>query len=332
MTRMATAWRSPTAVALLLALGLVLTFGLSLMAGKVWVPASAWFGHDTGWWIIVQLRLPRAILAMAIGAALGLSGAVLQGYLRNPLADPTLVGVASTAALGAVAAIFFGFALVPFAIFGCAMAGAALAVLLLAFLVGRSGSAIAFILAGMVLSSLSGSLTAFLISIAPNPFATSEIVSWLMGALTDRGFDDVAMALPFIALGMALLACSAPALDLLSLGEDAARSLGLATGRLQALIVAGLALAVGACVAVSGVVGFVGLIVPHLIRPLVGQRPSALLLPSALGGALLLLAADSLVRLSPGAGEIRLGIAMALIGTPFFFLLLVDMRRRTSWL
>lgn len=310
----------------------MLAFGLSLMAGKVWVPPSAWFGDDTGWWIVLELRLPRAILATAIGAALGLSGAVLQGYLRNPLADPTLVGVSSSAGLGAVTAIFLGFAMSPLAIFGSAMAGAALAVLLLAFLVGRSGSAIAFILAGMVLSSLSGSLTAFLISIAPNPFATSEIISWLMGALTDRSFADVQAAVPFIVAGMALLALSARSLDLLSLGEDAARSLGLSTGRLQVMIVAGLGLAIGACVAVSGVVGFVGLIVPHLVRPLVGQRPSSLLLPSALGGAALLLAADSLVRLIPGAGEIRLGIAMALIGTPFFFALLVGMRRRSPWL
>jgi iron complex transport system permease protein len=315
-----------------LLLAVLLMFGLSLMAGKVWVPPSAWFGDDMGWWIIVELRLPRAILATAIGAALGLSGAVLQGYLRNPLADPTLVGVSSSAALGAVGAIFLGFAMSPFAIFASAMAGAALAVLLLAFLVGRSGSVIAFILAGMVLSSLSGSLTAFLISIAPNPFATSEIISWLMGALTDRSFGDVQMAVPFIVAGMALLALSARSLDLLSLGEDAARSLGLSTGRLQVTIVAGLGLAVGACVAVSGVVGFVGLIVPHLVRPLVGQRPSALLLPSALGGAALLLAADSLVRLIPGAGEVRLGIAMALIGTPFFFALLVGLRRRSPWL
>lgn len=319
------------AVTLSLLFVAMVMFCLSLMAGKVWVPPSAWFSDDMSWWIIYELRLPRAILATAIGAALGLSGAVLQGYLRNPLADPTLVGVSSSAALGAVGAIFLGFAMSPFVIFMSAMAGAALAVLLLAFLVGRSGSAIAFILAGMVLSSLSGSLTAFLVSIAPNPFATSEIISWLMGALTDRSFADVQVALPFIAAGMVLLALSARSLDLLSLGEDAARSLGLSTGRLQAIIVAGLGLAVGACVAVSGVVGFVGLIVPHLVRPLVGQRPSALLLPSALGGAALLLAADSLVRLLPGAGEVRLGIAMALIGTPFFFALLVRMRRRSIW-
>ncbi|ODU20712.1 MAG: ABC transporter permease [Sphingomonas sp. SCN 67-18] len=316
---------------LLLAIAAVLLFGLSLMAGKAWVPLSAWLEGGQGWWIIFELRLPRAILAASIGAVLGLSGAVLQGYLRNPLADPALIGVSSSAALGAVTAIFLGFAGSSAIVFGSAMAGAALAMALLALLVGRSGSAIGFILAGMVLSSLSGSLTAFLISISPNPFATAEIVSWLMGALTDRSFDDILLALPFMAAGALILAFTGRALDLLNLGEETARSLGLNLGRIQAIIVVGLGLAVGASVAVSGVVGFVGLIVPHLVRPLVGQKPSALLLPSALGGAALLLAADSLVRLIPGPGEIRLGIAMALIGTPFFFALLISMRRRASW-
>lgn len=316
---------------LLLAIAAALLFSLSLMAGKAWVPFSAWLEGGQGWWIIFELRLPRAILAAAIGAVLGLSGAVLQGYLRNPLADPALIGVSSSAALGAVAAIFLGFAGSSTIVFGSAMAGAALAMALLALLVGRSGSAIGFILAGMVLSSLSGSLTAFLISISPNPFATAEIISWLMGALTDRSFDDILLALPFMAAGALILAFTGRALDLLNLGEETARSLGLHLGRIQAIIVFGLGLAVGASVAVSGVVGFVGLIVPHLVRPLVGQKPSALLLPSALGGAALLLAADSLVRLIPGPGEIRLGIAMALIGTPFFFALLVSMRRRASW-
>lgn len=315
----------------LLALAVVILFGLSLMAGKLWVPPSAWIDGGQGWWIILELRLPRAILATVIGAVLGLSGAVLQGYLRNPLADPALIGVSSSAALGAVGAIFLGFAGSSPIVFGSAMAGAALAMMLLALLVGRSGSAIGFILAGMVLSSLSGSLTAFLISISPNPFATSEIISWLMGALTDRSFDDAVLALPFMAVGMLVLATTGRALDLLNLGEETARSLGLGLGRIQAIVVVGLGLAVGASVAVSGVVGFVGLIVPHLVRPLAGQKPSALLLPSALGGAALLLAADSLVRLVPGPGEIRLGIAMALIGTPFFFVLLIAMRKRASW-
>ena len=316
---------------LLLAPAVLLLFGLSLMAGKVWVPFDAWFSDQAGWWIIFELRLPRAILATAIGAMLGLSGAVLQGYLRNPLADPGLIGVSSGAALGAVASIFFGLAASPFALFACAMAGAGATMLLLGLLVGRSESAIAFILAGTVLSSLAGSATAFLISIAPNPFATSEIVIWLMGALTDRGIDEAGLALPCIAAGMLLLLTTGRSIDALSLGEAAARSLGVRLGRLQAVIVLGLGLGVGAAVAVTGVVGFVGLIVPHIVRPFVGQKPSALLLPSALGGAALLLAADSLVRLAPGAAEVRLGVAMALIGGPFFFVLLFRMRRSMAW-
>lgn len=306
-------------------------FLLSLIAGKVWVPFDAWGSADPRWWIIVELRLPRAILGLAIGATLGLSGAVMQGYLRNPLADPALIGVSSTAGLGAVIAIILGFGAAPLILFGSAMAGAAAAVILLGVLVGRSGSALAFILAGTVLQTLAGSLTAFLISIAPNPFAMAEIMGWMMGALTDRSLDDAMRALPFMAVGCAVLALSARSLDLLSLGEETARSLGVRPGRLQALIALGTGLAVGSAVAASGVVGFVGLIVPHLVRPLVGQRPSDILLPSALGGAALVLFADSLVRLAPGAEEVRLGIAMSVLGTPFFFALLMRFRKGHAW-
>jgi iron complex transport system permease protein len=181
----------------------------------------------------------------------------------------------------------------------------------------------------MVLATLSGSLTAFLISIAPNPYATSEIIAWMMGALTDRSMDDVARAMPFMLAGAALLALTGRSLDALTLGVDGARSLGVNIGRLQVIIAAGIGLGVGAAVAVSGVVGFVGLIVPHLVRALTGERPGGTLLPSALGGAILVLVADSLVRLVPGPGEIRLGIAMAVLGAPFFFLLLHRMRGQT---
>lgn len=313
-----------------LTLLVVLLFAGSLMAGKVWVPPSAWFSPDPRWWIVLELRMPRAILGLAIGAALGLAGAVLQGYLRNPLADPAVVGVSSSAALGAVAAIVLFAASAPIAIFAAAMLAACASMLLLAALAWRADSAVAFILAGTVLASLGGALTAFLISIAPNPFATAEIIDWIMGALTDRSFAEVQFALPFIALGCVLLLCTGRALDALTLGEPAARSLGVRLGAIQLLIVLGAGLAVGASVAVTGVVGFVGLIVPHLLRPLVGARPSALLVPSALGGAALVLAADSLVRLGPGAGEIRLGVAMALLGTPFFFALLLKLRR-SAW-
>lgn len=303
----------------------------SLAAGKVWVPLDAWLSGDPRWFIIAELRLPRAILGAAIGAALGLTGAVLQGYLRNPLADPAVIGISSSAALGAVAAIVLLAASSPLVIFGCAMLAACVAMLLLAGLAWHAQSSVAFILAGTVLASLGGALTAFLISIAPNPFATAEIIDWIMGALTDRSFAEARLALPFIAVGCGLLFFTGRALDALTLGEDAARSMGIRLERTQLLIVLGAGLAVGASVAVTGVVGFVGLIVPHLLRPLVGSRPSALLLPSALGGAALMLAADSLVRLAPGASEIRLGVAMALIGTPFFFWLLLRMRR-TAWI
>lgn len=306
-----------------------LLFALSLMAGKVWIPFDAWFSGDPRWPIIAELRLPRAVLGASLGATLGLSGAVLQGYLRNPLADPAVVGVSSSAALGAVAAILLGMAS-PILMFGAAMLGAALSMALMAALVWRSGSLVGFVLAGTVIASLSGALTAFLISIAPNPYATAEVIDWLMGALTDRGPDDVAMAVPFMVLGTALLLLTGPALDALTLGEDAARSLGVRMGRVQALVVIGTGLTVGAGVAATGVVGFVGLIVPHLLRPLVGAKPSALLIPSALGGAALVLAADSLCRLAPGAGEVRLGVAMALLGAPFFLALLLR-KRGPTW-
>ena len=315
---------------LLLAVLVVTAFALSLVAGKTWIPPHIWFSADPRAAIMIELRLPRAILGLAIGGVLGLSGAVLQGYLRNPLADPGVVGVSSSAALGAVAAIVFGIATNPIVVFVCAMAGAGGSMALLAALTWRSPSAVQFILAGTVLATLAGALTALLISIAPNPYAVAEVIDWLMGALTDRSLDDVRLALPFMATGAVLLLLTGRSLDALTLGEEAARSLGVRLGRLQALVVLGTGLTVGASVAVTGVVGFVGLIVPHLLRPVFGHRPSALLLPSALGGAALLLIADSLCRLVPGAGEVRLGVAMALIGTPFFLALLLK-GRRLSW-
>ncbi len=307
----------------LLAALVALAFLLSLIAGKYWIPPSLWFSVDPRWAIVTELRLPRAILGLAIGTGLGLSGAVLQGYLRNPLADPAVVGVSSSAALGAVAAIVLGVGGGSFGMFACAMLAAAASMALLAALTWRAQSSVQFILAGTVLASLSGALTAFLISLAPNPYAVAEAIEWLMGALTDRSADDVRLAVPFIAIGSLLLLFTGRALDALTLGEAAARSLGVRLGRVQALIVLGTGLTIGASVAVTGVVGFVGLVVPHLLRPVFGHRPSQLLLPSALGGAALVLVADSLCRLAPGAGEVRLGVVMAQIGAPFFLVLLL---------
>ena len=300
---------------------------LSVAAGKVWVPWGAWTADDPRGIIIAELRLPRTVLAMAVGAALGLSGAVMQGYLRNPLADPGLFGVSSGAALGAVLSLFFGYAAQAWLLPGFALAGAGVTMALLALIAGRSGSLILFTLAGMILTSIAGSLTTLAISLAPTPFVASEIVTWLIGALTDRSWDDVKVALPLIAAGMAVLATTARSLDALTLGEAAARSIGVDPRRLQLAVIAGTALTVGASVATAGVIGFVGLMVPHLVRPLAGNRPSAILLPSALGGALLVTVADSLVRIAPTVSELRLGVAMSMLGGPFFLYLLIRMRR-----
>ncbi len=303
---------------------------VSLIAGKVWIPLDAWTSGDPRWPIIAELRLPRTVLAALVGAALGLSGAVMQGYLRNPLADPGLFGVSAGAALGAVISLYFGYAAAAWLLPAFALTGAAATMALLALIVGRSGSIVVFTLAGVIVSSVAGSLTALAISLAPTPFVTSQIVTWLMGALTDRSWDDVRLALPLIAIGMGTLALTARTLDVLTLGESAARSMGVDPVRLQLLVVIGVALCVGASVATAGVIGFVGLIVPHMVRPFVGNRPSGVLLPSALGGALLLLVADSLVRAMPTVSELRLGIAMSMLGGPFFLVLLLRMRRKLA--
>ena len=263
---------------------ITLAVPLSLLAGQVWV--DPWSTPNAAA-ILAELRLPRAILALTIGAGLGAGGAAMQGYLRNPLADPGLFGVAPGAALGAVASLWFGFAASPYLLPLFALLGAAGAMALLGLIAGRTAGIALFTLAGMMIASLAGALTSFAISLAPNAFAMSEIVTWLMGALTDRGWPDVWLAAPLTLLGIVLLRLAGPGLDALTLGEPAARSLGVDPRRLQWLLVLGTGLTVGAGVAVAGIVGFVGLIVPHLVRPLTDRRPSSLVLPSALAGALL---------------------------------------------
>lgn len=321
--------RNGTLIVTLVA-GIVAAMLISLITGKVWIPLDALTSSDPRWPIIAQLRLPRTVLAALVGAALGLSGAVMQGYLRNPLADPGLFGVSAGAALGAVISLYFGFAAAAWLLPAFALVGAAVTMTLLALIVGRSGSIVIFTLAGIIVSSVAGSLTALAISLAPTPFVTAQIVSWLMGALTDRSWDDVRLALPLIAIGMVTLAFTARTLDVLTLGENAAQSMGVDPVRLQLLVVVGVALCVGASVATAGIIGFVGLIVPHMVRPFVANRPSAVLLPSALAGALLLLVADSLVRAMPTVSELRLGIAMSMLGGPFFLFLLLRMRRKLA--
>lgn len=313
-----------------LVVALLAVAALSVAAGKVWVPWDAWTATDPRSIIIVELRLPRTVLALVVGAALGLSGAVMQGYLRNPLADPGLFGVTTGATFGAVLALYFGYAAQMYLLPAFALTGAGVTMALLALIAGRSGSLILFTLAGMILTSIFGSLTSLAISLAPTPFVSSQIVTWLLGALTDRSWDDVKVAAPLVAVGAGLLFATGRSLDALTLGEQAARSMGVDPARLQWLVIAGVALTVGASVATAGQIGFVGLIVPHMVRPFAGHRPSAILLPSALGGALLLTLADALVRIAPTVSELRLGIAMSMLGGPFFLYLLVAMRRRLA--
>ncbi len=303
---------------------LLLAIPLSLLAGRVWIdPAET----PNAAVILAELRLPRALLAVVVGAGLGAAGAAMQGYLRNPLADPGLFGIAPGAALGAVASFWFGYSASAWLLPLFALVGAGGAMALLALIAGRSAGIALFTLAGMMIASLAGALTSLAISLAPNAFAMSEIVTWLMGALTDRGWAEVRLAAPLTLAGIVLLRLAGPGLDAMTLGEPAARSLGVNPGRLQALLILGTGLTVGAGVAVAGIVGFVGLIVPHLVRPLTDRRPSALIVPSALAGALLVLVADCVCRVLPLVTELRLGIALSLVGAPFFLWLLLRMRR-----
>ncbi|MFT5539337.1 MAG: iron complex transport system permease protein [Alphaproteobacteria bacterium] len=281
--------------------------------------------------IIIEVRLPRAILAALIGAALGLAGAVLQGYLRNPLAEPGLIGVSASGAFGAVMTLYTGLA----GAFALALPlggilGAAIGVTAVQVLAGRETRALSLILAGIAVTSFAGALTALVLNLAPSPFAALEIVFWMMGSLANRSLAHVWLAAPFIALGGALLLTTGRALDALTLGEDTAATLGFDLGSLRLRIITGTAIAVGAATAVAGAIGFIGLIVPHLLRPLAGYRPSALLPASALGGAALTLGADIAVRvISPGA-ELKLGVVTALIGAPFFLWLVMAERRRLA--
>lgn len=320
-----------TRAIILLLLGIAVAVPLSLLAGRVWIDPFDPAIPNAGI-IMMELRLPRAVLALTLGAGLGAAGAAMQGYLRNPLADPGLFGIAPSAALGAVLSLWLG-ASVGWLLPAFALIGAGGAMALLGLIAGKGGNGTGrgialFTLAGMMIASLSGALVSLAISLAPNPFAMSEIVTWLMGALADRSWREVWIAAPLTIAGLAVLALARHSLDALTLGEAAARSLGVDSGRLQWLMIIGVGLTVGGSVAVAGIIGFVGLIVPHLVRPLTDRRPSSLLLPSALAGALLVLVADSFCRVLPLAGgELRLGIALSLIGAPFFLHLLLKMRR-----
>mgnify|MGYP001315717398 FL=1 len=308
---------------------------LSLSQGPTFLPldtiiSSLYSQANTSTNIIIQeIRLPRTLLSIMIGAALGLSGAALQGYLRNPLAEPGIIGVSGCAALGAVIVFYSGLtSIISIALPLGGMAGAAISVLLLGLLAGYKSSVMTIILAGVAITSLAGSLTSLVLSLAPNPFATFEIFFWLLGSLADRSFEHVKLIVFPLVIGIGLLLTTGRALDALTLGEDVASSLGFNLQRIKWTIVIGISLAVGVAVSVSGIIGFVGLVVPHLLRPIADFRPGILLPLSMLGGINLTLAADILVRVISQGPELKLGVVTALIGAPFFLYLVIKSRSK----
>lgn len=310
----------------LLLIGLVL---LSLSLGASHLPPWRLWSDDAtatrlARQILLEIRLPRTVLALLVGASLGLSGAVLQALLRNPLADPGVLGISSTASLGAVISFYFGLESVVTG----GIIGSLAAVLLLVMLAGRHAGTLTLLLAGVALSSFAVALTSLALNLAPSPLAAYEILFWLLGSVTDRSWTQVTAVLPFILVGWLVLATTMRGLNALTLGEDVAQSLGVNLTLLRWAAVIGTALSVGGSVAVAGAIGFVGLVVPHLLRPLVGHDAQRLLPASALGGATLLLAADIAVKLMPASDDIKLGVTTALVGAPFFLLQILKMRER----
>ncbi|KFG89202.1 ABC transporter permease [Sphingobium herbicidovorans NBRC 16415] len=327
--------RHPILIPILAALTIVAALG-SITLGAVPLTATRIFavlmggGDEVARAILVDLRLPRMLLGIIVGAMLGLAGAALQGYLRNPLAEPSVLGASNAAALGAVCAIYFGLAQMHPAILPIlAIATSLMAITALFLLAGPSESPLTLILAGIAVATLAGAGISLSLNLSPNPFAAMEIMSWLMGSLENRSYAHVWIALPCVLIGGALLFIDGRTLDALTLGEEGAQALGADLGKARLRIMLGVAIGVGGAVAVSGAIGFVGLIVPHLVRPLTDRSPSAILFPSLLGGAALLTFADIGVRLIPTSSELKLGVLTALLGVPVFLIHL--MRERRLW-
>lgn len=320
---------------LLIGLGLLVAvlFAMSVLTGPAGLGleqaiSALIIGQDNAATLVMrEIRLPRALLAVLVGGSLGLCGAALQGLLRNPLAEPGLIGVSPAAALGAVIALQTGLAgAFALALPLAGLAGAGVAVGLLVFLAGPRAGTLTLILAGIAIGALAGALNALVLNLSPNPFAVSEIVFWMMGSLADRSFDHLALAAPFILLGAGMILAQRRGLDALSLGEDTAATLGFDLARMRLMIIGGVAACTGAATSVAGAIGFAGLVVPHILRPLVGARPSLLLPASALGGAALILAADIFARLALPDRDLKLGVVMALLGAPVFLQLIWKLR------
>lgn len=311
----------------LLTVILLLATVASLFCGR----GSGFSWPDASWQsqlILWELRIPRTLIAVITGAVLGLSGACLQGWLRNPLADPGVLGISASASLTTVAALYLGVGGVIWVAPLAGLLGAGLGFLTLIALTGRQQDILVLILAGAALNAFCAALTALFLNLAPNPFAVQDLLFWLMGSFENRSWQHIFILAVPVTLGILLLASSRRSLNLLSLGTETARSMGVDTQRLFRQVALGSSLAVGACVSVTGAIGFVGLVIPHLLRPLTGWEPARLLLPSALAGAALLVTADIVVRILPPGPELRVGVLTALLGGPFFLVLLVHLRRQ----
>jgi iron complex transport system permease protein len=280
--------------------------------------------------VLLELRAPRAVLALVYGAMLGASGAAIQALFANPLASPDLTGTTSGAALGAVVtAYLLGFS-APLALSIGAVAGALGALLLLLLLAGPRAETATLLLSGLAISALAGALTTLALALAPSPFAFYDAYDWLMGSLVDRSLAQSGFAAIPAIIAIALLARLRGPLDSLTLGEEVAQSLGHDVARLRTQVVCLTALGVGACVAICGAIGFIGLVGPIFARRLTGAHPGRAILPAALIGSLLLLAADLIVRLAPLGRTLPIGVVTALLGAPFFLWLVAHMRWRLA--
>ena len=313
---------------LLLALLLAFAFGLSL--ALPWSDLAALFEADRelAWAILIELRLPRTLLALIYGATLAAAGAAVQALFANPLASPDLTGTTSGAALGAaVTAYLIGFS-GPLALSLGAVAGALGALLLLLMLAGPRAETSTLLLAGLAISALAGALTTLALALAPSPFAFYDAYDWLMGSLVDRSLTQAAFAGAPAALAIVCLLRLRRPLDALALGEEVAQSMGHDIVRLRRLVVCLTAFGVGACVAICGAIGFVGLVAPIFARRLTGGHPGRAIWPAAMFGALLLALADVAVRAAPLGRTLPIGVLTALLGAPFFLWLVANMRWR----
>lgn len=312
-------------------------FAVSALAGTAPVSlgeslaALAGQGEAATRTIVWEIRLPRAAAAFAVGAALGLAGAGLQGLLQNPLAEPGVLGVSAFSALGAVVAIFFGLAAVSsFAVPVAAILGAGVATVLLAAAAMRGAGSVTLLLIGIGLSSFAGALMSLALNLAPNPYSLADLVNWMMGSVANRSWADIMLAAPALAIGAALVLASGPGLRALSLGDETAASLGADPKRTRLLVIGGTSLLAGASVATAGTIGFVGIVAPHVMRPFVGHDPQRLLVPSALFAGIVLLVADIAIRVLPFQQELKLGVAAALVGGPVFIWIAARMGRSRS--